>query len=89
MNRMFHSISTLFIAFKIVSMEIISSVVQEVPVCHAKVFRCLKRGRKLISGNSFHTTVYLSASLQIAHVFVCSCVAFHFNLEKKKNFTKL
>lgn len=65
---MLHSVSTLFNGFKIVSVEIISSVAQEAPTCHAEVFLCLERGGKWISGNSFHTTIYLSVSLQIAHV---------------------
>lgn len=69
MNRMFHSTSALFIAFKIVSVGIISSVVQEGPACRGKVLLCLERGRKWICGNSFHTPIYLSASLQIIHMF--------------------
>lgn len=85
---MLHSISTLFNGFKIVSMEIISSVAQEASTCHVEVFLRLERGGKWISGNSFHTTVYLSVSLQIAHVLYLQLCSTFISIWKKKNLHK-
>lgn len=82
--KVFLSITPLFNVFKTVSMKNMSSVVWEGLTCHAVVFLCLEGRGKWIGMNSFHISIYLGVSLQIAYVLYLKLGSTSFQFEKKR-----
>lgn len=69
-------------------MKNMSSVVWEGPTCHAVIFLCLEGRGEWIGMNSFHISIYLSVSLQIAYVLYLKLGSTLFQFEKKKKTTR-